>query len=190
MSERSEGQEPRILVVCYGNLCRSPMAEGLLRRRLPAADVLSAGTNAIGGDRAMPNAVEAMSRREEIDISEHRSRPLTVEILERSDHVLTMSAQQAHLAAALVPAARDRIRLLGAFTPSESRGGAADPGAGPADPLEIADPIAGTFHDFTVCLARLRQATDRFATWLESGAAPDDAPPAVGNERWPFRTGV
>ena len=52
-----------ILVVCYGNLCRSPMAEGLLRDRLPLEyEVRSAGTHAYGGDPPTGTAREVMQR--------------------------------------------------------------------------------------------------------------------------------
>lgn len=181
----------RILLVCYGNLCRSPMAEGLLRERLPDDwEVASAGTNAIGGDPPTGLAREVMLQETGIDIGAQRSAPLTVDEILSATHILAMSGQQAHLAAALVPEARARIRLLGAFAPDLHEGASsADPGGAPARAAEIADPIGGTPEEYLACLRRLERAIDRLAEWLVSGADPDDAPPSVASPRWPFRVG-
>jgi len=64
----------RILFVCYANMCRSPMAEGLARKELQdLADVESAGTHTWSGSAA-PDAVAVMRSEFGIDISLHRSR--------------------------------------------------------------------------------------------------------------------
>ena len=65
----------RILFVCYGNVCRSPMAEGLARKMLgTVADAESAGTGAMNGRGASRDAIEIMRSRFGIDLSKHRSR--------------------------------------------------------------------------------------------------------------------
>ena len=75
-----------ILVVCSGNICRSPIEEGLLRRALDrrldgaAPTVGSAGTIAVDGAAAMPESVEA-ARERGIDIRGHAARRLTAELL-------------------------------------------------------------------------------------------------------------
>ena len=92
-----------VLFVCTGNLCRSPMAAGIavkyLAERLgvePARlddagyRVVSAGTAALSGTPASPDAVEVM-REMEIDISEHRSRPLTMQLARDADEIFVMS---------------------------------------------------------------------------------------------------
>lgn len=83
-----------ILFVCTGNICRSPMAEGILRARLSPraaefATVGSAGVAAAPGLPASGNSIEAC-RRHGIDISGHRSRPVTGEDLEDADLILVM----------------------------------------------------------------------------------------------------
>ena len=180
----------RILVICYGNLCRSPMAEGLLRARLGEPwEVVSAGTNAIGGDAPSPMGVEAMRREHGVDISEQRSTPLTVPVLSDADHVFAMSVQQAMLAAAL-GGRPDTVRLFGAFAPSlEQVDGSADPGGSRANMFEISDPMGGDFEEYRECMARLQRCTEKAAAWLESGADPDAGPPAVGSPRWRFQVG-
>ena len=77
-----------ILVICTGNICRSPISEGLLRNALqrrfgPAApDVSSAGTSGLEGSGAMPESVQAAAELG-VDISSHVARRLTAAIAER-----------------------------------------------------------------------------------------------------------
>jgi protein-tyrosine phosphatase len=58
-----------ILIVCEGNICRSPMAGGLLAHELPRARITSAGLGALVGRKADPIAIELMAERG-IDISD------------------------------------------------------------------------------------------------------------------------
>lgn len=93
----------RVLCVCTGNTCRSPMAQSLLqqladRKDLPV-QVRSAGLAAFAGDPAAENAVLAMGECG-IDLSAHRASPLTADLLDESDYVICMSDRHA---AALSP---------------------------------------------------------------------------------------
>ena len=84
----------RILFVCTGNTCRSPFAEAVARR--DGHDVESAGLTARAGDQPPEDAI-VVALQLGYDISSHRARALTEEMLERSDVVVGMTA--AHVAA-------------------------------------------------------------------------------------------
>jgi protein-tyrosine phosphatase len=87
-----------ILVMCTGNICRSPMAEGLLRDGLrarfgdEAPSVASAGTAGLEGNPAMPESVQA-ARELGSDISAHRARALTRAMPQEADLVVCMAAE-------------------------------------------------------------------------------------------------
>ena len=78
-----------ILVVCTGNICRSPIGEYLLKAKLPKGNVLSAGTGAMIGWPADPMSVEVMQE-QGVDISAHRAQQLTRPLLAGVDLVLTL----------------------------------------------------------------------------------------------------
>ena len=80
----------KILFVCYGNLCRSPMAAGIARRLLgDAAEVASAGIAAAGGPAA-EDAVLVMKILYQTDISDHVARNISDFDLASFDHIIAM----------------------------------------------------------------------------------------------------
>jgi protein-tyrosine phosphatase len=113
-----------ILFVCSGNTCRSPMAEALARKILSqklivpelelerrGISVMSAGSFAMPGARATPQAVLAVKARG-ADLSHHRSRPLTVELIHQADMIYAMSRSHAHAVMSLVPSAMKKVTTL------------------------------------------------------------------------------
>lgn len=109
------------------------MAEALARRiladrlNLPAEDldrrginVMSAGSFAMGGAPAAAHAVDVL-REQGADLSRHRSRPLTVELIHQADRIYTMSRDHSQAVAALVPSAMEKV------TPLNPDGDIADP---------------------------------------------------------------
>jgi protein-tyrosine phosphatase len=107
-----------ILVLCTGNICRSPMAEALLRQRLgkPEVQVGSAGTAALVGYPADPLAVEVAGR-SGLDLSQHRGRQVVTPLLTASDLVLVMTRAHADWVHERVPLLRGRVQLLGRWRP-------------------------------------------------------------------------
>ncbi|NND60523.1 MAG: low molecular weight phosphotyrosine protein phosphatase [Gammaproteobacteria bacterium] len=103
----------QILVVCVGNICRSPMAEALLGSLLdPAYGVSSAGIGALVGDPAHPMAVQLMQE-QGLDISTHRGRQLDESLLQAADIVLPMEQQHARWIEERWPHARGRVFRFG-----------------------------------------------------------------------------
>jgi protein-tyrosine phosphatase len=83
-------KKKHLLFVCYGNICRSPMAEGIARKRLGAsAEVASAGIGATGGPAA-EEAVLVMKLVYGQDISSHIARPVGIFDLGSFDHIVAM----------------------------------------------------------------------------------------------------
>lgn len=107
----------KILFVCTGNSCRSPMASGWLKDQLKARnlgdkiEVASCGVGARGGAMATPEAILVMKNRE-IDISEHRARPISREDIVDSDLIFAMSRDHYTFIVGMLPSAKDKVRML------------------------------------------------------------------------------
>lgn len=82
-----------ILVVCVGNICRSPMAEALLKQRFPEKTIDSAGVGALVGHPADPAAIEIMSK-QQIDINSHVAKQIDEQLAKKADLIFTMSDGQ------------------------------------------------------------------------------------------------
>ena len=96
-----------VLCVCTGNICRSPLAEGWLRREMPFLQVSSAGIGAVQGGE-MPQAAADIAAREGLDLAEHRGRQITRPILQAHELVLVMEAGQRDWLASNFPEVRGR----------------------------------------------------------------------------------
>lgn len=102
----------RILVVCIGNICRSPMAERLLQEALGASvSVSSAGLGALVGQGADPHALALMAERG-LDLSAHRARQLSASLVGRHELILVMTQRQKDALEREFPSARGRVFRL------------------------------------------------------------------------------
>lgn len=112
----------RILVVCTGNICRSPMAEAVLRKILKdsgiTAEVTSAGIAAAVGYPAAEYAQSLMADRG-VDIAKHRAVQLIPEMLIKTDLVLVMEKAQQQYVERMQPAAKGRVFRLGEWSESD-----------------------------------------------------------------------
>lgn len=131
----------RILLVCTGNTCRSPMAEVIARDLLagqPGVSVSSAGVFAGEGAPASAEAVEAMAA-EGLDLSGHRSQPLTAQLVEEADVIFTMTEAHRQAVLSAVPDADGKTQRL--------------------DPQQdVADPIGGPLSEYQQAAAMIRRA--------------------------------
>lgn len=82
-----------ILVVCVGNICRSPMAEALLKQRFPEKTIASAGVGALVGHGADPAAIKIMQE-QNIDITDHIAKQIDEDLALKYDLIFTMSDSQ------------------------------------------------------------------------------------------------
>ena len=152
----AEGSQPpkKVLVVCTGNTCRSPMAEGWLNHKLAGKGWVaeSAGVAAWGGDPASPEAVEVM-REIGIDISAHRNRPLTRALVNEAAIILAMTDGHRREIERHFPEAAAKVRLVKSFgaAPTED---VADPFGASADVYRhVRDELVQALGDFLLYLA-------------------------------------
>lgn len=111
----------RLLVICTGNICRSPVAAALLRARLPSPAIESAGLGALVGKGVEPTARE-LAEKEGLDVGSHRARQVTPEMVRWADLVLVMSERQRLAVAELHPASTGKIFLLGHWLERNGKG--------------------------------------------------------------------
>lgn len=111
----------KILILCVGNICRSPMAEYLLRRQLAGRDVqvTSAGLGALVGRPVEGHAMELLQEHG-IDASPHRARQLDAWMLREAELVLGMEPRHLAAAARLAPEASGKLLLLGRWLEFDS----------------------------------------------------------------------
>jgi protein-tyrosine phosphatase len=110
-------QRPRrILVVCHGNICRSPYLQAVLQRSLPDVTVTSAGF--VGSDRPVPQMSVALSAQRGLDLSRYRSRPITQSKVRDADLVIVMDSEQAMRVARMFRVKRERIVIAGDLEPT------------------------------------------------------------------------
>ena len=124
----------RILVVCTGNIHRSPFAQAMLRKALDEAGlediaVESAGLEAMEGEH-VPTEAQAEALAWGVELSGHRARQVTRDLVQDADLILTMDTYHSTALTTAFPAHRDKVNALSIF----------DPEGGPD---EIQDP-AGT----------------------------------------------
>ncbi|MDI3547309.1 MAG: ribose 5-phosphate isomerase [Halanaerobiales bacterium] len=125
---------PKVIFVCTGNTCRSPMAEHLFRRIIDEDsdlkgkwEISSAGIAALPGQGPSKYAIKVL-KDEGIDINEHLSRQLDEKLVKEADLILTMTGAHKEMVLQIDPEARDKVFTLKEF-------------AGIKNDLDIADPF-------------------------------------------------
>ena len=152
----SIGPFQRLLVVCTGNICRSPVGEALLRRELAHCRVASAGLGALVGEGVEPRA-RRLAEADGLDVSGHVARQLDAAMVREADLVLVMSESQRLAIAERYPTATGKVMRFGHWL-----------GPGGTD---VPDPYRGSDELFASVHARLVQAADGWARRLAPGTS-------------------
>jgi protein arginine phosphatase len=148
----------KILLVCTGNICRSPLAAALMQHALAEREVdgiavSSAGTGAWDGAPVSEGAY-LVGLEQGLDLSAHRARLLTRDLVEQSDLILTMARH--HRARVEELGGEGRVFVLGEYAGREG------------DAAEVSDPFGGdleVYRDTSAELATLvAAAVARIAT--------------------------
>ena len=168
-----------VLVVCTGNVCRSPSAEGLLRRafdrRLGAGVVEVSSTGTAGWEGSPPTAESIRATAERgVDIAHHRASVLTAERIDGADLIVAMAREHRAAVAALRPEADDRtftIRELAAIVDGTTSAdldrlvalARARRDDAPRDPWadDVADPLGMPLGTYRAMAADLDDLADR-----------------------------
>lgn len=154
-----EKSKVKFLFVCTGNTCRSPMAEGMFRKYLAekldcSIDLLeekgykvsSAGTMRMAGMPASAESIEACAARG-IDITGHKNRPLSTELIEESDFIFVMTEAHRQYVLALSEGVAGKCHLL-------------------AGEKEVADPIGQSQEVYNDCVQMIEDAVKKIVSEL------------------------
>jgi len=159
-----------ILFICTGNVCRSPMAEGLFQHAIRGRkdfQARSAGVGALEGQAPSAYAVQAL-RELGVDISNIRSRMLTPQLVEEADYIFGMTHSHVDTVNALFPQAVEKTFLLREFDET-------------LDDFEkdIGDPIGGSYETYAYCRDQIEQGILSMLNFMEQ-TAQEPAPAATG----------
>ncbi len=139
------------MFICTGNICRSAMAEKLLKQKLETHGlekewaVYSAGTNAYKGDMPTYEAVKVMHDLYGIDLKTHRATRVLDSNIREMDLILCMTASHKNTLQSLFPELQEKIFMLGEYVGRKQ---------------EIADPYGGTLETYTRCAGELEECLE------------------------------
>ena len=142
-----------ILVVCMGNICRSPTAERILQKKLPNHRISSAGINALAGKDADFQAIKTALKHGVI-VAGHTARQLTPQMCDEADLILVMEPAHIDMVADIQPSARSKAILLAQWLPKKN----------------IPDPFKQSSEMFEAVFLQIEQAANTWADKLSGQA--------------------
>lgn len=156
---------PYIITVCTANICRSPMAAGLLQHALAgqpeplkSLQVLSAGVATYGGTSVSPNSVTAL-KKVGIDIAGQRSQPLTPKLIAGARAILCMTESHRRSVQLMFDPPPANIHLFREFIPGDVE-------------REIGDPYGGSLSVYEACRDEMVEAIPSIIEYLQRLMAP------------------
>jgi RpiB/LacA/LacB family sugar-phosphate isomerase len=152
-----------ILFVCTGNVCRSPMAEGIFRQAIQGRGNYRVGSAGLGAMEGQPPSLHAVQAVKElgIDISRQRSRMLTPDLVAQADYIFGMTHSHVDTVMLLYPQAAEKTFLLREFDDT-------------LDPFEkdISDPIGGSYEVYLNCRDQIEQGIVSLLHFVEGAGGP------------------
>lgn len=135
----------KVVFVCYGNTCRSPMAEAIFKSLVSDIEVLSAGIGALEGDKAADNAIE-ICRLNNLDLSGHKAKNFRNLKIESDDLILTLTE-------GIRDTLKDSYPYMEIYTIKEY--------AGEKGYLDIKDPIGGDLLIYEMCFNEIKEYLEK-----------------------------
>ncbi|MFJ5510678.1 arsenate reductase/protein-tyrosine-phosphatase family protein [Pectobacterium jejuense] len=138
-----------ILVVCVGNICRSPTGERLLKQALPEKKIVSAGLGALVGKPADATATE-VANQHNLSLEGHQAQQLTSTLCRQFDLILVMEKEHIDGVCRIAPEVRGKTMLFGRWSEQQ----------------EIADPYRKSREAFEFVYLQLEKSAQKWAQAL------------------------
>lgn len=136
----------KIMFVCTGNICRSAMAEKLLKKKIDEKNlndkfsIYSSGISAYSDDRPTYEAVKVMNDEYKVDLSDHRATPIIDSKIEEMDLVLCMTRAHKQILSSIYPNLKNKIFLIKEYVGLDG---------------DVLDPYGGTLKIYSDCAKEL-----------------------------------
>jgi len=155
---RTRGRPKTVLVVCHGNICRSPVAAALLARELASLDVEVQSAGFIGFDRPPPAEAVAAAQRHSVNLADHRSRLVTADLVRSANLIVVMDPTQRRQVCERFGRRPSDVILLGDLDPDS------------VETRTIRDPVEQNREVFDTVYERIARCVRELASVLRSAA--------------------